>query len=97
MGRRTGLIVAKDILVVAVGGSAKTNMVYKCNLNFKLIKTWLSRLIAKGLLDFIEGPPRRWITTDKGLRFIQAMDMVLPMWAGGPPPEGLDMEAIIIA
>lgn len=92
--RRTSLMVAYDILQVARGGSAKTPLVYRCNLNFKLIKTWLSRLIAKGLID--PNPTSRiWKTTTKGLRFISAMDEVLSMWdVGGQPPEGIELEGI---
>ena len=94
MGRRTSLMVAYDILQVARGGSSKTPLVYRCNLNFKLIKTWLSRLIAKGLLE-PSSTSRTWTTTTKGLSFILAMDAVISIWDyGGQPPEGIELELI---
>jgi len=94
MERRTGLIVAYDILMEARGGSNKTNLVYRCNLNFKLIKTWLSRLIAKGLLE-PSPSSRTWATTTQGAKFILAMEAVKSLWDGEPPPEGIEMEVII--
>ncbi|MBA7599859.1 hypothetical protein ES703_06904 [subsurface metagenome] len=81
--RRTSLMVAYDILLVAVGGSNKTNLVYKCNLNFKIIKKWLARLMSKRLLEFNSLPSKIWTTTPKGLRFMLAMDRVLVEWDDG--------------
>lgn len=93
MQKRTSLMVARDILVVATGGSTKTPLVYRCNLNFALIKTWLSRLIAKGLIELVPGTPTRtWSTTPKGQRFVLAMDAVISLWDGGPPPGGIELE-----
>ena len=83
MNKRTSLMVAYDILDVAKYGSAKTPMVYKCNLNFRLIKKWLARLIAKGLMEFSDTPSNTWTTTAKGLRFMLAMDRVLEEWDDG--------------
>jgi len=83
MNKRTSLMVAYDILQVAMDGSAKTPMVYKCNLNFRLIKKWLAKLIAKGLMEFSETPSKTWTTTTKGLRFMLAMDRVLEEWDNG--------------
>lgn len=90
MRNRTSLMVAKDILVVAIGGSNKTRLVYRSNLNFKLIKTWLSRLIAKGLIES-SSTSRTWTTTQRGVEFILAMDEVMAIWAGGAPPNGKPM------
>jgi len=96
MKNRTSLMVARDILLVARGGSPKTPLVYRSNLNFRLIKTWLSRLIAKGLIELVPGTPNRiWATTPKGLRFISAMDDVLSIWEGGIEPEGVELEVVI--
>ncbi len=83
MARRTSLMVARDILHQSIFGASKTQLVYRCNLNFKLIKTWLSRLIAKGLLEFQFGPPKTWGVTEKGLTFLFAMDKVLSIWDDG--------------
>lgn len=95
MQKRTSLMVARDILLVARGGSAKTPLVYKCNLNFALIKTWLSRLIAKGL---IEPSPtaKTWTTTTRGIQFILAMDEVISIWDGLIEPEVVIESEVII-
>ena len=94
MQKRTSLMVARDILVVARGGSSKTPLVYKCNLNFALIKTWLSRLIAKGL---IEPSPTSgtWTTTPRGMEFILAMDGVMSIWDGAIESDGVELEVLI--
>jgi len=83
MNRRTSLMVAYDILQVARDGSNKTQLVYQCNLNFRVIKRWLSRLMSKGLLEFNALPSKTWTTTDRGLRFIYAMDKVKTVWDDG--------------
>lgn len=75
-------MVAQDILHEAREGSNKTNLVYRCNLNFNIIKTWLSRLIAKGLIEQTSSSPKIWTTTSKGMGFLLAMDGVLSMWGG---------------
>ena len=96
MKRRTSLMVAYDILQEARGGSNKTRLVYRCNLNFKIIKTWLSRLIAKGLIEQSLGPPRIWITTAKGIDFLSAMEGVMSMWddGGREPQDGFERSMI---
>lgn len=84
MQNRTSLMVARDILVVATGGSKKTPLVYRCNLNFALIKTWLSRLIAKGLIE-PSSPSGTWTTTKRGVEFISAMNEVMVIWEEDHP------------
>jgi len=83
MNRRTSLMVAYDILLIAIGGSNKTNLVYKCNLNFKIIKKWLARLMSKGLLEFTPIPTNTWTTTLKGVRFLTAMEKTMALWDTG--------------
>lgn len=80
MTKRTSLMVAYDILKIATEGSTKTNLVYQGNLNFKVVKRWLAKLIAKGLLEVHDLPYKFWKTTEKGLEFIDEMDRVLLIW-----------------
>jgi len=80
MNRRTSFMVANDILIEATKGSSKTNLVYRCNLNFKIVKKWLSILIAKGLIESYTEPSKTWKTTEKGIRFISTMERVLWIW-----------------
>jgi len=68
--RRNDLDICADILQVARTGAKKTQIVYQANLNFKIVKGYLQRLIANGMLDPIpEG--RLFITTSVGVEFIE--------------------------
>jgi len=46
--RRNDLDICADILKVAKTGAKKTQIVYQANLNFKIVKKYLQRLIATG-------------------------------------------------
>ncbi len=48
--RRNDLDICADILTVARAGAKKTHIVYRANLNFKLVRKYLRRLIENGLL-----------------------------------------------
>ena len=52
--RRNDLDICADILRVAKKGAKKTQIVYKANLNFKIVKKYLKRLLENGLLDSSE-------------------------------------------
>jgi predicted transcriptional regulator len=68
--RRNDLDICADILQVARTGAKKTQIVYQANLNFKIVKGYLQRLIANGMLNPIpEG--RLFITTSVGVEFIE--------------------------
>lgn len=80
MLKRTSFMVAYDILMEAQEGSKKTNLVYRCNLNFRIIKKWLAKLRSKGLIEFSSSPANTWTTTMKGIRFMLAMERVKAIW-----------------
>jgi|TARA_B100002003_G_C13759654_1_gene377549 predicted transcriptional regulator len=68
--RRNDLDICADILQVARAGAKKTQIVYQANLNFKIVKGYLQRLIANGMLDpSPEG--RLYVTTSVGVDFIE--------------------------
>jgi predicted transcriptional regulator len=68
--RRNDLDICADILQVARAGAKKTHIVYQANLNFKIVKGYLQRLIANGMLDpSPEG--RLFVTTSVGVDFIE--------------------------
>lgn len=67
--RRNNLDVSVAILEAANGGSNKTKIVVKSNLNFEIIKEYLNTLTSSGLLSVDE--KGRYSTTDKGLKFIE--------------------------
>ena len=70
MKRRNNVDIMADILRVARGGAKKTWIVYRANLNFKIVKDYLSELTEKGLLAAPEGL-NLYRTTEKGLDFLE--------------------------
>jgi len=73
MKRRNNVDIMADILRVAMGGAKKTWIVYRANLNFKIVKEYLFELTEKGLLTTIEGSTL-YRTTEKGLEFLEQYD-----------------------
>ncbi len=69
--RRNDLDIVADILCVARdrGGARKTQIVYGANLNFKIVKGYLERLIGNKML-LHEHP--RYYPTKKGRDFLEA-------------------------
>ena len=65
--RRNDLDICADLLNVAQSGAKKTQLVYKANLNFKIIKKYIARLSQYGFLEAEKG---QYFTTDKGNRFL---------------------------
>ena len=62
-----------DILRVARGGAKKTWIVYKANLNFKIVRDYLAELKGKGLLSSQEDIGF-YRTTERGLEFLEQYD-----------------------
>ena len=50
--RRNNLDIMADMITVAKNGARKTQLVYKCNLNFSIVKRYISYLLASGLFYF---------------------------------------------
>ena len=73
MGRRNNLDICSDILQVARGGANKTRIVYQANLNFKIVRKYLNRLIDGGLIQPSEDV---FITTPKGNQFIEQYNTI---------------------
>ncbi|MHA2237330.1 MAG: winged helix-turn-helix domain-containing protein, partial [Candidatus Hodarchaeales archaeon] len=48
-------------------GAKKTHLVYKANLNFKIVKKYLSRLSEQRLISSENG---HYITTEEGVMFL---------------------------
>ena len=70
MKRRNNVDIMADILRVASSGAKKTWIVYKANLNFKIVKEYLSELMEKGLLEVHQGSTI-YRTTERGLEFLE--------------------------
>jgi len=66
-----------DILDASYGGAKKTNLMYRCNLSFKQLKSYSRFLIDNGMLR-LNGPHARgtdnvtFEVTEKGRQFIRA-------------------------
>jgi len=77
--RRNDLDICADILQVAKAGAKKTQIVYQANLNFKIVKKYLSRLIDTGMLSNAQ-ENRLYTTTNRGITFLeQYAELVIPM------------------
>jgi len=68
MRRRNNLDIMAEILEIARLGAKKTWIVYRANLNFKLVKEYLDELMEKRLLD---SDGSIYQTTDQGLEFLE--------------------------
>jgi len=79
--RRSGLDICADILEIARMGAKKTHIVYKANLNFRIVERYLRWLIERGLLR--KKGERLYVTTEEGLRFLQRYrELVNPLYGG---------------
>ena len=65
--RRGELDILADILEAAEVGAKKTHLVYRANLNNKVLKRYLRKLFEYGFIH-IEG--RFYVTTMKGVEFL---------------------------
>ena len=57
-----------DVLRIAKDGVLKTRIVYGANLNFKIIKRYLKRLMERDLLVYSD---KIYSTTEMGLKFLE--------------------------
>lgn len=74
MRKRNNLDICADILRVARIPVRKTRIVYEANLNFKIVKDYLSWLEEKGLL---RNEAELFITTQKGNSFINEYNTLM--------------------
>jgi predicted transcriptional regulator len=72
--KRNHLDICADILRVSRNGAKKTHVVYKANLNFKIVNKYLVELMEK---DFLENDGDRYFITDKGSDFIERYDLLV--------------------
>ena len=78
--KRNNLDICADILRVSKGGAKKTHLVYQANLNFKIVKRYISELMEKELLER-EGD--RYYLTSKGSEFIERYDELVTPFSNG--------------
>lgn len=85
--RRNDLDISADILMAAKNGAKKTHIVYRANLNFRIVKSYLNRLLKIGLLRF-SSDNRLFTTTEEGLDFLRRYsDLKIPLSDNNQPTE----------
>jgi predicted transcriptional regulator len=74
--RRDRLEIIYEILKQSEGGSKPTQIVYRCNLNFKRFQAHVKYLVERGLLEAVESPEgfKVYRTTEKGLRLLKLLE-----------------------
>lgn len=75
--RRNDIDICADILKVARVGAKKTHLVYKANLNFEIVKKYLSRLTENRLISSENG---HYITTEEGMKFLDSYQEFASMY-----------------
>ena len=78
--RRNDIDICADILKVARVGAKKTHLVYKANLNFEIVKKYLSRLSENRLISSENG---HYITTEEGMKFLDSYQEFTGMYLKG--------------
>ncbi len=78
--RRNDIDICADILKVARVGAKKTHLVYKANLNFEIVKKYLSRLSENRLISSENG---HYITTEEGMKFLDSYQEFTSMYLKG--------------
>ena len=68
--------IAAELIQVARGGALKTQLVYQANLNFRIVKGHLSRLLDQGLLKY---DPPRYYTTEKGVTYLASFERLVSL------------------
>ena len=68
--RRDSKDIEADILRIAETGARKTQIVYQANLNFKIVKRYLKRLIEQGYLEHLVHDSL-FQTTSRGKEFLR--------------------------
>lgn len=72
--KRNSFDITADILRVARGGAKKTWIVHGANLNFKMVKQYLSGLIDRDLLNF-EDP--YYVATDRAENYLRRYEALV--------------------
>lgn len=68
--KRSDLEISAEVLRIAKEGAKKSHIVYRANLNFKVVKTYLTRLHETGLITFPSDGDHLFKTTSKGVEYL---------------------------
>jgi predicted transcriptional regulator len=69
--RRTRLEIVKELLSACQEGRSKTGIMRETNLNFRLTRNWVKRLVDSGALREVEG---KYYITENGIRIIELIN-----------------------
>ena len=72
--KRSRFEIIMEILKICMGGAGKTEIVYRGNLNFKMLKNYLAKLEKRGLIEERNG---LIYTTDSGRLLLKKLDEAL--------------------
>jgi predicted transcriptional regulator len=75
MKRSRQEIIAK-VLDICTDGAIKTEIVYRANLNFRTVNTYIDLLNKKGLIEVSLGPSTIYETTPKGIDLMESIKQV---------------------
>jgi len=75
-----------EILKTAIQGKIKTHIMYKAKLSYAQLNDYLPTLVANGFLENTTIKNKKYsrkvfITTSKGLRFIENFETMNKMWS----------------
>ena len=68
--KRNDLEISANVLDIARCGAKKSHIVYKANLNFKVVNTYLAHLQEMGLISSPPDNAHLFKTTSKGFEFL---------------------------
>ena len=77
MGRRHKLDIMADLLRLSKNGSKKTRLVYLANINFNMLKKYVTLLESKG---FIYNSDDLIFTSREGFDFLRQYDELMMAW-----------------
>lgn len=78
--RRDRLAIIAEVLIIAKYGVLRTKIMYKGNLSFAQLKTYIAFLQKSGLLEIVKVKGKTFYnTTRKGLEFLQNYEDLLSM------------------
>jgi len=91
--RRTQLQIFAELLSIASeGGATKTALVYRANLNFKLVQKYLGSLEARGMIKRVSGGYGPvYVATDKGRDALASMYKTLDLMSHDERSQGYKM------
>ncbi len=92
--RRSKFEIVAKLLDIASGGSTKTALVYKSNLNFKIAQKYVDMLTRNQLLEGVEeGGFTIYRTTEKGGQALMALAAVAELVSGDPEADQPPLES----